>query len=196
MLLAEQEKKQSRDRELRLKIKAQSQKKQVGKRLKQALQGSRKEKEERDKNAVQRLLVDEFFDMKPLVMPTDTGKDQKKLGRFLYDVQRTINRLLMGCKQLSRLTATELVARPTYTEEFQNIRDNVHEIVTPQMSDNQSSNSKISKPSQQKRIDRWLPQQLQLGGMSNEDQTPDIPIRCLNIPMHSPDIILEESSYE
>ena len=32
---------------------------------------------------------------------------------------------------MTKTMATELVARPTYVEEFQNIRDNVHKAVAP-----------------------------------------------------------------
>ena len=78
-----------------------------------------------------RLMVDDFFDIKPLKIPQDAWKDHKKLTRFLTEIQGTINRLVKACQVQSRLTANELVARPTYAEEFQNIRDSVHKAVAP-----------------------------------------------------------------
>ena len=40
-----------------------------------------------------------------------------------------LNKLLRSFQNLSKLTATELMARPTYAEEFQNIRSSVHKAV-------------------------------------------------------------------
>ena len=37
-------------------------------------------------NETESLLVDAFFDMKPLKLPPDAWKDFKKLNRFLGDV--------------------------------------------------------------------------------------------------------------
>ena len=44
-------------------------------------------------------------------------------------MEKTINKLVKGVQKQSKLTAKELIARPTYAEEFQNIRENVHKVV-------------------------------------------------------------------
>lgn len=66
-------------------------------------------------------------ELKPV--PKDVTRDHKKLLIFLEDLHKTVNRLIRGAKEQTMLTATELVARPTYAEEFQNIRDNMHKAV-------------------------------------------------------------------
>lgn len=75
------------------------------------------------------LLVEEFFDMKPIKLSSDAYKDQKKLNMFLKGTETMLNKLLRACQVLTKLTASELVARPTYAEEFNNIRSNVHKAV-------------------------------------------------------------------
>ena len=39
--------------------------------------------------------------------------------------------MVRGIQKFNRITAAELLARPTYAQEFQNIRENVHKIVVP-----------------------------------------------------------------
>ena len=41
----------------------------------------------------------------------------------------SINRLILGVKELNKVMAHELVSRPTYSEEFKNLRDNMQNIV-------------------------------------------------------------------
>lgn len=67
--------------------------------------------------------------MKPLKLPANAWKDHKKLTRYLADVEDYVNKILRACQIQSRLIATELVARPTYAEEFQNIRNNVTDTI-------------------------------------------------------------------
>ena len=62
-------------------------------------------------------------------MPIDVWKDHKKLSKFLYEVHEAVNKILSACQQQTRLVANELVARPTYAEEFENIRSNIHTVV-------------------------------------------------------------------
>ena len=97
--------------------------------IRNAIQADRKRPDTKTNAETEKLIVDEFFDMKPLKLPPDAWKDHKKLTRFLGEVQTYVNKLVKACQIQSRLTATELVARPTYSEEFQNIRDNVHKAV-------------------------------------------------------------------
>ena len=74
-------------------------------------------------------MVQDFFDMKPIKLPADAWKDHKKLTRFLGEVHEYLNRIVRACQMQTRLMATELVARPTYAEEFQNINGNLHKAV-------------------------------------------------------------------
>ena len=76
-------------------------------------------------------MVEDFFELKPLKLPADAWKDYKKLTKFLSEVQVQLNLIVKACQIQTRLTATELVARPTYAEEFVNIRDKIHKAVTP-----------------------------------------------------------------
>ena len=78
-----------------------------------------------DKTATDRLIVEEFFAINPLKLPANAWKDHKKLTRFLQDVTDYVNKIIRACQIQSRLIATELVARPTYAEEFQNIRNKI-----------------------------------------------------------------------
>lgn len=62
-------------------------------------------------------------------MPLDVWKDHKKLSKFLHEVHEAVNKMMTACQQQTRLVANELVARPTYAEEFENIRSNIHTVV-------------------------------------------------------------------
>ena len=70
--------------------------------------------------------------MRPLKLQSDAWKDHKKLTKFLSEVMTYINKIVKGCQLQTRLTASELVSRPTYAEEFQNIRENIHKAVVPE----------------------------------------------------------------
>jgi len=98
-------------------------------RLQQALQGKRTRTGAREESATDKLMIQDFFDMKPIKLPADAWKDHKKLTRFLGEVHEYLNRLVRACQMQTRLMATELVARPTYAEEFQNIRGNMAKAV-------------------------------------------------------------------
>ena len=78
-----------------------------------------------------KLLIQDFFELKELDKPTEAWKDQRKLSKFLYGIHEVVNTLIRACQQQSRLVANELIARPTYAEEFQNIRKDVHKVVAP-----------------------------------------------------------------
>ena len=67
-------------------------------------------------------------------MPNDAWRDSKKLTRFLTEVETALNKLIEGTSKLTRLTASELVLRPTYVEEFENLRDNMKNQAEPRSS--------------------------------------------------------------
>ena len=105
---------------------------------------TKKTKEELEK---ERLLIDDILELKPLRVPQDIQRDVKKLSKFLNEMSDQFNRMIKGVQKFNRLTAGELIARPTYAEEFQNIRENVNKVIVPndpeswmrsQMSDNES----------------------------------------------------------
>ena len=61
--------------------------------------------------------------------------------------------MIKGVQKFNRLTAGELMARPTYAEEFQNIRENYNKVVIPndpdsfarsQRSFNESGESRVA----------------------------------------------------
>ena len=89
---------------------------------------TRKTKEEIDK---ERLLIDDLLELKPLKVPQDISRDVKKLTKFLMEMSEQFNRMIKGVQKFNRLAAGELIARPTYAEEFQNIRENVNKVVVP-----------------------------------------------------------------
>ena len=68
--------------------------------------------------------------IKPIKMATDTSRDAKKLQRFLTDLRDNQNLLIKACQAQTKLTATELVARPTYEEELHNIQANMFKAVS------------------------------------------------------------------
>ena len=98
--------------------------------VKTALLEKRTGKYDWSEDAKAKLRVEDFMSLKELKMvPKDVTRDHKKLLSFLEDLHKHVNRLIRGSKEQTVLTANELVARPTYAEEFQNIRDNMHKVV-------------------------------------------------------------------
>ena len=83
-----------------------------------------------------RLLIDDFFDIKKIKFGPNVCKDSKKLEKLLSDMAKAINTIVKCCQQQTRLTATELVGRPTYVEEFNNIRDNINLAIKPKEEEN------------------------------------------------------------
>ena len=73
--------------------------------------------------------MQEFIKIKPIKLALDTSRDARKLQKFLTDINNSLNHLVTACQVQSRLTATELVARPTYAEELENIRVNMPKAV-------------------------------------------------------------------
>ena len=90
---------------------------------------SKKNKKKEDEKEMARLMVDELFEIQKLKVPVNVSKESKRLEKLLIDICKTINALTKCCAMQTRLTATELVARPTYVEELQNIKDNVSKAV-------------------------------------------------------------------
>ena len=76
-----------------------------------------------------RLMIEELFEIQKLKVPAHICEDSKRMEKLLLDICKTINALTKCCALQTRLTATELVARPTYVEELENIRDNVNKAV-------------------------------------------------------------------
>ena len=73
----------------------------------------------------ERLIIEELMDFEPLKVPTDFSRDIKKLTKFLTEVQEKFNKLLRGVQRFNKVTARELMARPSYTEAFESIRGNI-----------------------------------------------------------------------
>ena len=67
-------------------------------RLQQALQGKRTRTGAREESATDKLMIQDFFDMKPIKLPADAWKDHKKLTRFLGEVHEYLNRLVRACQ--------------------------------------------------------------------------------------------------
>ena len=56
-----------------------------------------KKPKNQQKSEVDKLLIQQFFDMKPLELPLYTHKDQTKLARFINNVHIMMNKLLNAC---------------------------------------------------------------------------------------------------
>ena len=65
--------------------------------MRNAIQTTRK-KPSKDNDETNKLIVDDFFEMKPLKLPPDAWKDQKKLTRFLGEVMNYVNKLIKACQ--------------------------------------------------------------------------------------------------
>ena len=70
-------------------------------------------------------MVTELKDIQKLKVSSNDVKDSKLTLKLLKEMCFTINTLTRCANMQTRITASELVARPTYVEEFQNIKDNV-----------------------------------------------------------------------
>lgn len=66
----------------------------------------------------ERLIVSELMDLKAHKVPNDIHRDAKKLAKFLEDLTDSFNKLVKGVQRFNRISASELMARPTYAEEF------------------------------------------------------------------------------
>ena len=107
-----------------------------------------------------------------------------------------LNTLLKMAQQQTKLTASELVLRPTYKEEFQNIRDNVHKAIQPRDSaqidedwDDISHYSKISmkRPKNNSSKHDSVKQQPGPGAESEQRLTADLPnVQEVDEPEQSP----------
>ena len=74
-------------------------------------------------------MVPDLKEIEKLKVPTGVIKDSKKLTALLKEMCYTINTLTRCANIQTRITASELVARPTYVEEFQNIKDKVQMVI-------------------------------------------------------------------
>ena len=63
--------------------------------LQEALQGKRMRKGE--PSAMDKLLIQDFFELKELDKPTEAWKDQRKLSKFLYGIHEVVNTLIRAC---------------------------------------------------------------------------------------------------
>ena len=91
----------------------------------------KKNKKKEEDKELRELMVDELFEIQKLKCPMNVINDRKRLEHLLFDICKTVNALTKCAAQQTRLTATELRARPTYVEEMNNIRDNIHKAVMP-----------------------------------------------------------------
>ena len=71
------------------------------------------------------LQVRRLYDIPEVVIKKGVCKDTRLLEKCLEGIAHTINVIVRCAQQQTKLTASELVARPTYIEEMENIRDNV-----------------------------------------------------------------------
>ena len=76
-------------------------------------------------------MIPEIMDLTPLKVPGDIQRDVKKLTQYLKDLTDSFNKLMKGVQRFNKISANELMARPTYAEEFQNIRDGVNKVIVP-----------------------------------------------------------------
>ena len=67
------------------------------------------------------------------------------MNSFLQKLTKTINKLIRGSQKFNNMTADQLVARPTYAEEFQNIRENVHKVVLSSLDQDYVDAQKMSQ---------------------------------------------------
>ena len=88
---------------------------------------------------IKKLYINEIVDLEPLKLPDEAWRDHKKLTRFLESVEFIVNKMMIGAKEQMRLTAKELVARPSYSEEFANLRDNINETIAIKQAMNQDN---------------------------------------------------------
>ena len=63
-------------------------------------------------------MIEDLMELSTLKMPPDLARDVKKLTKFLGDLTASYNKMVKGVKKFNKVMATELVARPTYAEEF------------------------------------------------------------------------------
>ena len=63
-----------------------------------------------------RLVIETITNIAPLRLPAECVREQRKLTKFLTDVEKTVNKLIRGAQKQTELTATELAARPTNAE--------------------------------------------------------------------------------
>ena len=71
------------------------------------------------------LLVKRLYDIPEVVIKKGVCRDTRQLEKCLEGIAHTINVLVRCAQHQTKLTASELVARPTYVEEMENIRSNV-----------------------------------------------------------------------
>ena len=77
------------------------------------------------------LIVSTLMELRAVHLEDNAIKDPKRLQRFLEQVEKAINKLIRGCQRQTILTADELISRPTFKEEFDNIRNQNSKVVVP-----------------------------------------------------------------
>ena len=70
-------------------------------------------------------MVKRLYDIPEVTIKKGVCKDVRALEKCLEGIAHTINVIVRCAQQQTKLTASELVARPTFVEEFENIRENV-----------------------------------------------------------------------
>lgn len=71
------------------------------------------------------MAINDIAQLAPLRLPPDTWRDHKKLTKYLTDVEKTVNNMVRGVKEMMDKFSDELMARPTYAETYFNFRLNV-----------------------------------------------------------------------
>ena len=66
-----------------------------------------------------------------MTLPNDAWRDHRKLTKFLKAVETSMNNQIKGVTKLMENFATELLARPTYSETYFNFRLNVADLTKP-----------------------------------------------------------------
>jgi hypothetical protein len=75
--------------------------------------------------------IHELTGLVPLKLPNDAWRDHKKLTKFLGEVEKTMNRQIIGMQKMMDIFSKNIIARPTYHETYFNFRLNVQDVQVP-----------------------------------------------------------------
>lgn len=73
-------------------------------------------------------MVSPLFDLDKISVPKGASRDGKKLENFLEEMCQLMNALVRCAIKQTRLSAREFIARPTFADQFQDIRANLNEV--------------------------------------------------------------------
>ena len=77
----------------------------------------------------EKLIIENLVGIKPIKFPPNAFTSEKKMHKYLLQVETAVNRLIKGSEKMTKRIADELVARPTFTTGFQNIRGETEKVV-------------------------------------------------------------------